>query len=140
MPKQAASVIDFKSLDMENSWQFTDALTKEKLNLKGKCLYDVEALTEPVIRNGILMRKVHFVRYSEEYNKWTPVSDIISKTEQEIASFLPVVLAQINGLKLAIKVNLKLTRRAMTSVDIEESISHETWCALSPFLRPIKVY
>ena len=112
---------------------------KEKLD-RGVKFYDVEAVSDPVVVDGVLKRKVKYVGYGRERDEWLPVSDIRSKTEGDIASSSPLVLADLGRLKLRIKENLSLRRRSSTKVDIDESISHETWCVVSACLTPLRIF
>ena len=138
--RRAAAAVDFKSLELANILQF-EKKVKEKEKLGGGVqFYDVEAVSDPVVVDGVLKRKVKYVGYGREHDEWLPVSDIRSKTEGDIASSSPLVLADLGRLKLRIKENLSLTRKTATKVDIDEAISHETWCVVSACLTPLRLF
>ena len=138
--RRAADAVDFKSMELANILQFESKVKeKEKLD-RGVKFYDVEAVSDPVVVDGVLKRKVKYVGYGREHDEWLPVSDIRSKTEGDIASFSPLVLADLGRLKLRIKETLSLRRRTSTKVDIDKSISHETWCVVSACLTPLRLF
>jgi len=138
--RRAVAAIDFKSLELAYTLQFGNKEKKEEKMDGHSKFYDVEAVSEPVVIDGILKRKVKYVGYGREHDEWLPASDIRSKTEGDRASFSPLVLSDLGRLKVRIKENLSLRRKTSTKVDIAEPISHETWCVLSACLTPLRLF
>ena len=56
--RRAAPAVDFKSLEVANILQFEE---KKKLG-EGVQFYDVEAVSDPVVVDGVLKRKVKLCR------------------------------------------------------------------------------
>ena len=56
--RRAAAAVDFKSLELANILQFEE---KEKLG-GGVQFYDVKAVSDPVVVDGVLKRKVKLCR------------------------------------------------------------------------------
>ncbi len=77
-PKRAASKVDFKSPELVEEILFDDVTKKEKGNKADS--YDVVlASEEPTMKDGVLKNKVHYVGYSNEFDEWVPLSEIINK-------------------------------------------------------------
>ena len=128
-----------QSLELAYTLQFgTRDKTEEKKDGNVK-FYDVEDVSDPVVIDGVLKRKVKYVGYGREDDEWLPASDIRSKMEGDIASFSPLVLSDLGRLKLRIKETLSLRRRTSTKVDIAEPISHDKWCVLSACFTPLRL-
>ena len=107
--RRVAAAIDFKSLELADMLHFENKV-KEKEKLGGGVqFYDVESVSDPVVVDGVLKRKVKYVGNGRKHDEWLPVSDIRSKTEGDIASSSSLVLADLGKLKLRIKENLSLT-------------------------------
>ena len=136
----SVATIDFKLLDLAYTLQFANREKKEEKMDGHFTFYDVEAVSDPVVLDRVLKRKVQHVGYGREHDEWLPASDIRSKMEGDLASFSPLVLSDPVRLTLRIKENLSLRRKTSTKVDIAEPTSHETWCVLSACLTLLRLF
>ena len=74
--RRAVAAIDFKSLELAYTLQFGNREKKEEKMDGHSKFYDVEAVSEPVVIDGVLKRKVKYVGYGREHDEWLPASDI----------------------------------------------------------------
>lgn len=84
---------------------------------------------------------VHYVRYSNEFDEWVPISEIINKSSSvNPADILPVSINDFSILRHRIKESLTLYHRMDTRISLIQPITMQTWSVLSPQLEILKVF
>ena len=136
--RRACRNVDFKMIDLLEELKYENLVDEEKSE-KGE-FFDASVIQRPELKDGLLMTKVHYEGYGQEYDEWIPVTDVIGHIHVEPSDFPPVATYDLHRIKIKIKENLLLTRRMDTLTNIEESISIHTWSALSPHLQIVKKY
>ena len=136
--KRAAGIVDFKSIDLIEDLKFENIMGEEHSE-KGD-FFGVTLSGKPESKEGVLMSKVLYEGYSEKYDEWIPVTDVIGKVRVEPSDFPPVAVYDLHRIKILIKENLHLNCRMDTLAYIENSISIPTWSTLLPYLQIVKKF
>ena len=88
--KRASSRVDFKSIDLIEDLKFENIMGEEH-NEKGD-FFSVILSGKPESKEGVLMSQVHYEGYSEKYDEWIPVTDVIGKVRCQT---VPLLLCMI---------------------------------------------
>ena len=128
--RRATSKVDFKSLELAEELLFDDATKREKAN-KADFYEVVLASEEPQMKDGVLKNKVHYVGYSNEFDEWVPISEIINKSPSvDPAAISPVSVNDLSILRFRIKASLTLNRRMDTKITLILPVTPQTWSVL----------
>ena len=84
----AKSSVDFKTIDLLEELKYENLVDEEKSE-KGE-FFDASVIQRPELKDGLLMTKVHYEGYGQEYDEWIPVTDVIGHIRVEPSDFPPV--------------------------------------------------